>query len=75
MWGALRGIKTGDFRAFITVTTLNVNLDWDLHPQSTTVKRYCYDILDLVHLRDQSCSRENISTEPTKSDIYLNRIC
>ena len=28
MWGALRGIKTGDSRAFITaVTTLNVNLD------------------------------------------------
>ena len=65
MWGALRGIKTGDFRAFITVTTLNVNLDWDLHPQSTAVKRYCYDILDLVHLRVKSCSRdrENLSTD------------
>ena len=63
MWGALRGIKTGDFRAFITVTSLNVNLDWDLHPQSTAVKRYCYDILDLVHLRVKSCSRENLSTD------------
>ena len=63
MWGALRGIKTGDFRAFITVTTLNVNLDWDLHPQSTAVKRYCYDILDLVHPRVKSCSRENLSTD------------
>ena len=32
MWGGFKGIKTGDFRAFITDESLNVNLESELSP-------------------------------------------